>query len=90
MLNQVVLVGRIVTDIEPTNSDNENEFTFKLSITNKDEEKISSDIIPIIIKFADIRNHCGKHDLIGIKGKIEMIDNKVNIIAQKATFLSTK
>ena len=90
MLNQVVLVGRIVTDIEPTNSDNENEFTFKLSITNKDEEKISSDIIPIITRFVDIRNYCGKHDLIGIKGKIEMIDNKVNIIAQKATFLSTK
>ena len=92
MLNQIVLVGRVVEEINTT----ENQATIVISVSRSfknGEGLYESDNIPIVLYNGIAQNaaeYCTKGTLIGIKGRIQMIDNNITIIAEKITFLSSK
>ena len=92
MLNQIVLVGKVVEEIKTT----ENQATIVIAVSRnfKNEEGLyESDNIPVIVWNGIIeqtKDYCRKGDTIGIKGRIQMIDNNVTIIAERITFLSSK
>lgn len=76
MLNQIVLIGRIQR-IEDT------------IVYIKNEESI----IPIMVSgtiLDNLKEYCKENDLIAIKGKIKIIDNNIQIFAERISFLSSK
>ena len=90
MLNSVMLVGRLIEDV------NEGDKGFAIAVPrsfkNNDGE-YDKDIIPVKI-WEGITNHmanyCKSGDMVGIKGRIEVQDEKVVVVAEKITFLSSK
>ena len=105
MLNQTVLVGRLVNEPELRESENGHKLTYitlavPRSYKNIDGE-YDTDFIPCVLWRGVAENtaeYCHKGDLIGIKGriqsrKIEEDDIRkeiTEIIAEKVTFLSSK
>lgn len=87
MLNQVVLVGRIIT-IE------NNNVMINVPRNYKNEEGIyENDIFKINVIdniFKNVKEYCMKGDLIGIRGRIESQENTIIIKAEKITFLNTR
>lgn len=96
MLNQIVLVGRIVE--KPTLIEKENkkywQITLAVNRSFKNEEGIyETDFVPIVLWQGIAENvveYCNKGDIVGAKGRIEMADDKIQIVAEKITFLSNK
>lgn len=92
MLNQVILVGRITT-IKTIQEKNVN---IKLAITRSYKNEVGiyeTDFVNIKLKdnFANnVVNYCKVGDIIGVKGRIETINEKVVIVPEKITFLSSK
>lgn len=90
MLNQIVLVGRLV-NIE---SDEETRITLATPRSFKNSEgEYETDYIPVNIYGGIAKNveeYCTKGDLVGIKGRVQAKDNGVEIVAEKVTFLSSK
>lgn len=93
MLNQVVLVGRIVKNID----DDSKYMTIAVSRSYKNENgEYETDLIDIYVK-GHIANatkeYCHKGDLVGIRGFVEtsVVDEirHINIIANKVSFLSS-
>ena len=97
MLNQVVLVGRI--NNEPAGMCDENQHNFTMielvvprSYKNADgiyendniEIKLYDTITTTTMQFVH------KNDLVGIKGRLQNDKNKLIVIAEKVTFLSSK
>ena len=94
MNNYVVLIGRIVNELT-IDSDTKNcEITIAISRAFKNEDGIyETDLIPVILKGNIAKNvveYCKKGDLIAIKGRIARINEPMQIIANKVTFLSSK
>ena len=94
MSNYVMLIGRIVNELT-IDSDTKNcEITIAISRAFKNEDGIyETDYIPVILKGNIAKNvveYCKKGDLVGIKGRIEKINEPMQIIADKVTFLSSK
>lgn len=95
MLNQVVLVGRIVDNLELTTKKEEkaSELTIAVQKTIKNEEGIyETDFIKILLFNMISQNtleYCKKGDIIGVKGRLSVIDNNLRVIAEKVTFLSS-
>ena len=97
MTNTVCLIGRLTS--EPTFEeigDGKKGTIIKLAVTrsfkNIDGE-YESDIIPIILWGGiaeSTMDYCHKGDLVGIKGRLQMKEDKIEIIAEKITFLSSK
>ena len=98
MMNLVTLVGRIVK-LETEEATEERSFeitTMTLAITRrfKNAEGIyETDFIKIqmlnnIIK--NVNEYCQKGDLVGIRGRLQVIDNQLCVVAEQVTFLSTK
>lgn len=105
MLNQAVLVGRIVADPELRETDNGSKMSkitlavprsFKNSDGNYDTDFISCVLWQGVAE--NTVEYCRKGDLVGIKGHIqtrsyEVEDEKkyvTEVIAEKVTFLSSK
>lgn len=92
MLNQVVLVGRLKDEIEWLDEQNA-IFTLAVSRPTKDENgEYGTDMVKIKIVGQMANNtaeYCHKGDIIGIKGRVVTEDDKINIVAEKATFLSS-
>jgi len=101
MLNQVVLVGRLVRDLEVRTSDGDKKYSFiTLAIPRsyKNHDGIyETDFIECILWnniASNTAEYCKKGDIIGIKGRVEsrsIEENNVNknilqIIAEKVTF----
>lgn len=92
MLNQVVLVGRL-TEIK-----RENEYTIEIELavprSFKNEDGIyDTDYIKCMVNGNVAKNteeYCKKGDLVGIKGRVQAKDGKIDIIAERITFLSNK
>lgn len=96
MLNQIVVVGRLTQDLEK----NELESGRKIRVITlavprcfKNSEGVyDTDFIPCTL-FGEIASntaeYCRKGDLIGVKGRIQSKDGKIEIIAEKITFLSS-
>ena len=105
MLNQVVLVGRLVKDPELIETENEKKMSritiaIPRSFKNMNGE-YESDFINCILWDSVAKNtveYCKKGDIVGIKGRIqnsvvEKDDEKkyyVDVIAERVTFLSSK
>ena len=105
MLNQTVIVGRIVRDLEVHETENGNKvaqltLAVPRSFKNMDGE-YETDYIPCVLWKGVAENtaeYCKKGDLVGIKGRIQTSqyeqDDEVKyvteVVAEKVTFLSTK
>lgn len=94
MNNYVILIGRIVNELT-IDSDTKNcEITIAISRAFKNEDGIyETDFIPVILKgtiATNVVEYCKKGDLIAIKGRIARINEPMQIIAEKITFLSSK
>ena len=97
MLNQIVLVGRLVD--RPIVEENENGkkiATVKLAVPRSfknSEGEYETDFIPCILwngLAESTCEYCFKGDLIGIKGRLQCTTDKVKVVAEKVTFLSSK
>lgn len=96
MLNQVVLVGRLVSDPEIT----ETEAGKKVSVItlavsrsfkniNGEYETDFIDCIAFDTIAETTKTYCKKGDVVGIKGRLQKKDNEpLSLIAEKVTFLS--
>ena len=105
MLNQTVIVGRIVRDLEVHETENGNKvaqltLAVPRGFKNMDGE-YETDYIPCVLWRGVAENtaeYCKKGDIIGIKGRIESRikeENNINktiiqVVAEKVTFLSSK
>jgi len=106
MLNQTVLVGRLVSNPELRETDNGNKVTNITLAVPRSYKNINgeydTDFIPCVLWKGIAENtaeYVKKGDLIGIKGhlqtrNLEIDENtrrqSVEIIAEKVTFLSSK
>ncbi len=104
MLNQVVLVGRIVYDLELKKNDNGKKFsTLTLAIPRSFknmEGNYDTDFIRCLI-FDNVaentKEYCKKGDIVGLKGRLqsrivekgEKKENIMEVIGEKVTFLTS-
>lgn len=99
MLNQIVIVGRLVKDLEIVETESGKK-TCHLTIavprsyknTNGDYD---TDFIDCILWSGVAENtvqYCRKGDLLGIKGRVQKgnEDKEMIVVAEKVTFLSSK
>ena len=95
MLNQVVIVGRIIETPTSKLKDEKKvcEITLAVPRSYKDEnEKYKTDSIPCVLWQGIAENvvkYCAKGDLVGVKGRVQNEDCSIKILAEKVTFLST-
>lgn len=98
MLNQIVLVGRLVEKpiIEETESEKK-VATITLAVQRSFKNgngEYDTDFIPCTLwnNIADnTAEYCNKGDLVGIKGRIQRLsNNELQVVAEKVTFLSSK
>lgn len=98
MLNQIVLVGRIVSTPQINETKNgEKESIITLAIPrgykNSDGE-YDTDFIDCVLYGGIAKNtaeYCRSGDLIGIKGKVSRLNGeKLKLVAERVTFLSSK
>jgi single-strand DNA-binding protein len=98
MMNLVTMVGRI-SKLETEEATEEGEFeitTMTLAITRrfKNAEGIyETDFIKVQMLnniSKNVNEYCQKGDLVGIKGRLQVIDNQLCVVAEQVTFLSTK
>lgn len=91
MLNNFILVGRIATI---KNIQNETKVTIACNRSYKNENGLyETDFIKIKLNgnlATQTTNYCKVGDLIGAKGRIESDGLKINLVAEKITFLSSK
>lgn len=101
MINQIVLVGRLVSDPQIKETENGNKvsyITLAVPRSYKNTDGIyETDFIPCMVwnNIADnVKEYCKKGDLLGIKGRIqtkqEEDKNIIEIVAEKVTFLSSR
>ena len=104
MLNQAVIVGRIVSqpEIREENGKKYSNLTLAVSRSYKNENgEYDIDFFDCIIWNGiaeSVKEYCMKGDLVGVKGRLESTtieiegksEKKMNIVAEKITFLSSK
>lgn len=97
MLNQTVLVGRIVSDPQINETKNERKIaTITLAVSrNYKNEKgtYDTDFIPCVLWNSVAENayeYCKKGDIVGVKGRLQNTNGNVEVIAERLTFLSSK
>ena len=91
MLNQIVLVGRLIDD--PKIEDNKTIVIISVPASAKDENgEYPVDMIEIEMFDNIAKNtvdYCKKGDVIGVKGRIQRRDDEqMKVIAEKVTFLT--
>lgn len=99
MLNQIVLVGRLVKDPEVKKLEWKNEGILTLAIPRsfKNSEGIyDTDFVDVKIfdsVATNTKEYCNKGDIVGVKGRIqsEKVEDAyvLNVIGEKITFLSS-
>lgn len=105
MLNQIVLVGRLVKDPEITELEDDKKrsyITLAIPRSYKNENgEYETDFVDCILWNAIAQNttdYCKKGDIVGVKGRIQSRTienedktktNKIEIVAEKVTFLSS-
>lgn len=99
MLNQTIIVGRLVKNPEIKELESEKKVsTITLAVPRsfKNTEGVyESDFIDCILWDSIASNtteYCRKGDLVGVIGRVQKgsEDNELKIIAEKVTFLSSK
>lgn len=99
MLNQVVVVGRIVNELVLEENDEGRKYcsiTLAVPRSFKNMDGIyDTDFIKTTV-FGNIADttveHCGVGDLVGVKGRLACLNSKngMSLIVEKVTFLNTK
>lgn len=95
MLNQIVLVGRLVSS--PEKKENEGKVYANITLAvprsfKNENGEYETDFISVRLFGSTAENTtewCNKGDLVGIKGRVQSNDGKMEIIAERVTFLST-
>ena len=101
MLNQIVLVGRLVQDPEIKELENgakTSYITLAVSRNWKNADGIyETDFIPCLLYKGIAENttkYCKKGDVIGVKGRVQTKQEEdktiIEIVAEKVTFLSSR
>jgi single-strand DNA-binding protein len=96
MLNQVVLVGRLVDNLKVEDMDGKKYCNLILAVPRsyKNENgEYETDFIDCILWHSVAENtaeYCKKGDLVGIKGRLEKRENNLFVIGEKVSFLSSK
>ena len=96
MMNQVVLVGRIVEEPTIEKLDEKETATITLAVNRayKNEEGFyDTDFISCILwnsVATNVVEYCKKGDIVGVKGRLQSKDNELQVIADRVTFLSSK
>ncbi len=98
MLNQIVIVGRLVD--RPIVEENENgrkvsEITLAVPRSFKNSEGVyDTDFIKCTLWQGVAENvceYCEKGDLVGVKGRLQCLEgNTLQAVAEKVTFLSSR
>lgn len=96
MLNQSVLIGRIKEDVVIKEKDGTKYAILKLAVPRSFKNKdgyYETDFIDVSI-FGNIadnaKEYCKSGDLVGVKGRLESKDDKLFLIGEKLTFLSSQ
>ena len=105
MLNQLVLVGRLVRKPELREAENKKKYTFITLAVPRSFKNINgeydTDFIDCVLwdnVAASTVEFCNKGDIVGVRGRIqtrlieqeETKKNQLEVIAEKITFLSSK
>lgn len=105
MLNQIILVGRLTRDITVNKSENGVKVaTISIAVPRsfKNVEGVYDtdfiDCVAFDIIAENTSEYCSKGDIVGIKGRVQSNvvekddkkENKLEIICEKITFLSSK
>ena len=97
MLNQTVLVGRLVQDPEIKELENDKkvcDITLAVTRSYKNADGIyETDFIPVTLWQGiaeNVKEYCKKGDLVGVRGKLQVREDKVEVVGEKVTFLSSK
>lgn len=95
MLNQTVLVGRITKDVEIKKIEDEEYAILNLAIPRSfknSEGNYDTDFIDVSIfnnMAQNIKEYCKVGDLVGVKGRLESKEDKLTLVGEKVTFLSS-
>ncbi len=93
MLNQVVLVGRLTRD--PVGEPNRPCREINLAIPRiykNSEGEYETDFIDCELSDSMTKSaseYCRKGDIVGVKGRLESKENRIVVVAEKLTFLSS-
>ena len=92
MLNQVILVGRLIEN--PINEENKIIITIGVNRAFKNENgEYETDVISCVL-WEGIAKSATEYlvvgDVIGIRGRLQTINDKLIVVANKVTFLSAK
>lgn len=97
MLNQIVLVGRLVNDpIVEENENGKNVSVITLAIPRSyknTEGEYDTDFVDVTLwdKIAsNTVEYCKKGDVVGVKGRVARLQgNQLQVVAEKVTFLTS-
>ena len=98
MLNQTIIVGRIVGDpIVEENESGRKVSTITLAVQRNfknSEGEYDKDIIPVTLWEGIAENtckYCKEGDLVGVKGRLQRLEgNTLQVVAEKINFFSSK
>ena len=97
MLNQTVLVGRLVQDPEIKELENDKKvcnITLAVTRSYKNADGIyETDFIPVTLWQGiaeNVKEYCKKGDIVGVRGRLQVREDKVEVVGEKVTFLSSK
>ena len=96
MHNMVYLIGRLTSNIEVEEQGNIVKTTIKIAVQRnfKNEEGIyETDIIPCMLWngiATQASGYCQKGDLVGLKGRIECLNEGFVVVVDKISFLSSR
>ena len=96
MLNQLVVIGRLVENPWSEKNDEQNNFKITLAVPKNYKNsngQYDTDFITCVLNNnigKTTSEYCKKGDLLGLKGHVETKDNCMLVIAEKVTFLSSK
>lgn len=96
MLNQIVLVGRLVNKPEIKELESGKKIGYGTLAIPRSFKNINgeyeTDFVPVVMFGGVAENtaeYCEQGDLVGVKGRVQSREDKIEIIAEKVTFLST-
>ena len=90
------MVGRLLDEPIIEEIDNKKQTIITLSVSRNfknEQDEYEFDNIPVVLWNGIAENtkkYCHKGDVIGAKGRLQIIDEKLYVIAEKITFLSSK
>lgn len=95
MINQVILIGRIVSDLKIETNENGMEIVnIKIAVPRNyknSDGMYDTDFIPCTITSGIAKNtveYCKKGDLISVHGNLETQENRLKVIANRVTCLA--